>query len=158
MNKRQIYALLFALALALTIWLPVHSQSSVTHFYIAPNGNDTNPGTIDRPWASIHHAATVLTVGDTVYLRGGSYAINQQIRPKHSGTEKNWITYISYPGEIATIDARQIKIASPSGEPPFEHDQGAFQIEGLSYIRVKNLQLRHSHNAGFTIRDSHDIE
>ncbi|MBL1173505.1 right-handed parallel beta-helix repeat-containing protein [Pantanalinema sp. GBBB05] len=158
MNLRQVSVLLFAIVLALAVWLPIRSQPTIRSFYIAPNGNDTNPGTIEQPWASIHHAATMLKPGETVYLRGGTYEVTQQIRPHRSGTATAWITYTSYPGEQATIDANQIKVAPPSGNPPFAHDQGAFQIEGLGYIRVRNLQLRNSHNAGFTIRDSHDIE
>ena len=35
---------------------------------------------------------------------------------------------------------------------------GAFQIEGVSYIRVANLTLINSHDAGFTIRDSSNID
>lgn len=158
MTIRQVPVLLFAVVLALSIWLPIRSQPTIHSFYIAPNGNDANPGTIDRPWASIHHATAVLKPGETVYLRGGIYEVTQQIRPQHSGTKTAWITYASYLGEQVTIDANQIQVAPPRGTPPFAHDQGAFQIEGLSYIRVRNLQLRNSHNAGFLIRDSHDIE
>lgn len=158
MKIRQGSVLLFAIVLALAVWLPIRSQPTAHNFYIAPNGNDANPGTIDRPWATIHQAAAMVMAGDTVYLRGGRYAVNQQIRPRHSGTQQNWITYTSYPGEQATIDASQIKVAPPTGQPPFEHDQGAFQIAGLGYIRVGNLRLVNSHNAGFTIRDSHDID
>ena len=37
-------------------------------------------------------------------------------------------------------------------------DNGAFQIEGVSYVRVANLTVINSHDAGFTIRDSSNID
>jgi hypothetical protein len=127
-------------------------------FYVALNGSDSNPGTFDKPWATINHAAEALKAGETLYLRGGTYRISQQIRSKNSGTEKAWIVYSSYPGEQAIIDAQDVKVGPPVGNPPFPHDQGAFQIERVSYTRIKNLELNNSHSAGFTVRDSHHIE
>ncbi|HIK30579.1 MAG TPA: hypothetical protein IGS17_06305 [Oscillatoriales cyanobacterium M59_W2019_021] len=67
-------------------------------YYVAPEGNDAHPGMIDRPWATPNKAATVLQPGDTVYLRGGTYRISQQILPQQSGTIDRWITYAGYPG------------------------------------------------------------
>ena len=44
----------------------------VTRF-VAPTGNDGGPGTADRPWATINHAADEAKAGDTVVVRGGDY-------------------------------------------------------------------------------------
>lgn len=129
-----------------------------TTFYVALNGSDSNPGTFDKPWATINHAAQVLEAGETVYVRGGTYRLTQQIRTKNSGTKNAWIVYSSYPGEIATIDAQDVKVGPPVGTPPFPQDQGAFQVEGVSYIRINKLKVTNSHNSGFTVRDSHHIE
>jgi hypothetical protein len=38
-------------------------------YYVAPSGNDSNPGTMDRPWQTIQKAADTLIAGDTVYIR-----------------------------------------------------------------------------------------
>src|SRR5512136_1194798 len=40
-------------------------------FFVAPDGDDANPGTFEQPWATANHAAEVLEAGQTVYLRGG---------------------------------------------------------------------------------------
>jgi hypothetical protein len=127
-------------------------------FYVDLNGNDSNPGTLNKPWATINHAAEVVKAGESVYIRGGTYRVNQQIRAKNSGTKIAWIVYSAYPGEQVIIDARDIQVGPPVGTPPFPHDQGAFQVEKVSYIRIKNLELNNSHSAGFTVRDSHHIE
>ena len=71
-------------------------------YYIAPYGDDNNPGTLTEPWATITKANTVLQAGDTVFIREGSY--NDRIEPINSGTQGNYITYMAYPGETPVID------------------------------------------------------
>ena len=48
-------------------------------YYISPNGNDSNPGTIDEPWKTFSYALksnqnngnSPLGPGDTLYVREG---------------------------------------------------------------------------------------
>jgi hypothetical protein len=42
---------------------------------VSPDGDDANPGTADRPFRTVRHAATRAEAGDTVVLRGGTYPI-----------------------------------------------------------------------------------
>lgn len=72
-------------------------------FYLAPNGNDRNTGTIDQPWATLAFAISQLVPGDTLYLRGGTYA-ESGLTIKLKGTVDAPITIESYPGERAIID------------------------------------------------------
>jgi hypothetical protein len=157
-RKLSLLSLLIFFLFGLLITISGRAEESGNIFYVAPNGRDSNSGTLAQPWATINHASEVLKAGDTVYLRGGTYRLSQQIRPKNSGTKKAWIVYSSYPGEQAILDAQNVKVAPPVGEPPYPHDQGAFQVERVSYIRIKQVKITKSHNAGFTIRDSHYIE
>jgi hypothetical protein len=126
-----------------------------TEFYVALNGKDSNPGTLELPWATINHAAEVLTSGQTVYVRDGIYKLSRRILVRNSGTELAWITFSAYPGEFAVFDASGIDIGNPNTYP---HDQGTFQIERVCYIRVIGLVVHQSHQAGFMIRDSHHVE
>ncbi|MCD4697953.1 MAG: right-handed parallel beta-helix repeat-containing protein, partial [Bacteroidales bacterium] len=71
-------------------------------YYVAPYGDDNNPGTIAEPWATFTKANTVLQAGDTVFIREGTY--NDRIEPVNSGTPGNYITYMAYPGETPVID------------------------------------------------------
>ena len=127
-------------------------------FYVAPNGSDTNEGSRAHPWATVNHAANVLKAGETVYIRAGIYTPTQQIQAKHSGTVDAWITYSAFPGEPVIIDAKAIPVGPPLGKPPFAHDQGAFQLENVQYIQVRNLEIINSHNSGITVRNSHYID
>jgi hypothetical protein len=155
--------LLTVLLLLSGVWLSQRTiaqdpATSAAVFYVAPDGDDHNQGTLAQPWATIQHAASRLQPGETVYIRAGIYAIAEQIRAQHSGTADAWIVYAAYPGERVVIDAEAIVVAPPSGQPPFPQDQGAFQLENVSYIRVKHLEVTNSHNAGFTVRDSDHVE
>jgi len=67
-------------------------------FYISPDGDDKNPGTIDKPWRSLHKI-NELKPGDVVYLRGGLYYINHTIYITVSGEPHAYITIRNYPGE-----------------------------------------------------------
>ena len=51
-------------------------------FYVAVDGSDDGPGTRDRPWATINHAADVVEAGARVIVRGGHYALRSQVRPE----------------------------------------------------------------------------
>jgi hypothetical protein len=127
-------------------------------YYVATTGSDSNPGTQDQPWATVNHAAEVLRPGEMVLVRGGTYLLLKQVRPIQSGSAQAWITYAGYPGETAVLDASAMDTFAPAVAPPYPQDNGAFQIEQVSYIRVKNLTVIRSHNAGFTIRDSDHID
>jgi parallel beta-helix repeat protein len=65
------------------------------------NGDDANPGTLTEPWKTIGKANKELQIGDTVYIRKGTY--NEIIEPFNSGSEGQKITYKAFEGESVTI-------------------------------------------------------
>jgi hypothetical protein len=42
-------------------------------YYVAPDGNDSNPGAATRPFKTIGRGAGLLKPGDTLYVRAGTY-------------------------------------------------------------------------------------
>jgi hypothetical protein len=118
--------------------------------FVAPNGDDGGPGTFDAPWATVNRAANEARAGDSVMIRGGYYALKDQVRVRNSGRADAWIMFKAYRGEAAILDANAVLPANP--------DNGAVQIEGVSYIQISGLAVINSHNAGFTIRDSSHID
>jgi hypothetical protein len=123
-----------------------------THF-VAVNGSDDGPGTAKRPWATLNHAAEQAAAGDTVVVRGGHYVLPGQVRPRNSGRPDAWIAFIGYLGEEAILDAQMVQ-----RPPSAVLNNGALQIEGVSFIRVANLTVVNSHDAGITVRDSSDVD
>ncbi len=80
-------------------------------YYVAPNGDNSNDGSKEKPWKTINFAMTRLQAGDTLYLRGGTYFEN--VYCAIAGTAEKPITFRSFPGEIAVLDG---------GIPEFEND------------------------------------
>ncbi len=78
-------------------------------FYVAPDGNDGNAGTREKPFATLARARDAvreskkagLTKDITVLVRGGAYRLKEPLvfGPEDSGSEKHSITYAAYPGE-----------------------------------------------------------
>ncbi len=73
--------------------------------YVAKNGDDSNPGTMESPYLTISMAASVAEAGDVVYIREGTY--EETLTPANSGTAGNPIIFQSYPGEKVIISAME---------------------------------------------------
>ncbi len=67
-----------------------------------PISNDTNPGTQQLPWLTIHKANRTVLAGDTVIVKAGIY--HDWIGPYAAGTYDYPITYISEPYHAAVLD------------------------------------------------------
>ncbi len=120
-------------------------------YYVAPSGDDGNPGTINLPWQTIQQAADTLVAGDTVYIRAGVYP--EQVVPQNSGSAGSYVTYAAYPGETVMIDGSGITLPDDL--------VGLFHISGKECIRVSGLRLVNAgpndDNAGFLVLDSGHI-
>jgi len=101
--------------------------------YVALDGADTNPGTLEKPWRTIQKAAKTAKAGNTVYVRGGVYRERVTIKVSGSATE-GMITFQNYPGEKAVVDGTGLSV--PASE------NGLFLIAGRSYIVIKGFELR----------------
>ena len=62
--------------------------------YVAPDGNDANPGTEAQPWRTIQKAMNAATPGATVNVRGGTY--RERLTLNVSGTADKPIVFQPY--------------------------------------------------------------
>ncbi len=87
--------------LLLAFWAPAVAED----FYVAPNASPGGTGTLSNPWtlATALDHPTVVGPGDTIWLRGGTYA-GAPFESFLSGTAANPIIVRQYPGERAMID------------------------------------------------------
>lgn len=74
-------------------------QLQAATWYVAPNGNDNNPGTLAQPLKTIPEAIDRANAGDVIELRGGTYPSNEIRIPKNN------LTIRSYASEWAVIEA-----------------------------------------------------
>jgi hypothetical protein len=91
--------------------------ASAREFYVAPDGNDANPGTREQPFATparardaVREAKQQASGPITVFFRGGTYFLEQPLRfgPDDSGTKDGPIVYTSAPGEKAVISGGRV--------------------------------------------------
>jgi hypothetical protein len=67
--------IIFAAATLACAYLPltaVRAEAQAT-YYVAPNGNDSNNGSIGSPWLTPKHSSSVVQPGDTVIFEDGTY-------------------------------------------------------------------------------------
>ena len=111
-------------------------------YYVAPDGDNSYHGNETHPWRTIQKAADTLIVGDTVYIKEGTY--NEQVIPQNSGSPGNYITYTAYPGHTVTIDGDGIS---------FSNWRGLFETNDKSYIKISGLRIINSEYFGISVRD-----
>ncbi|NLY01297.1 MAG: right-handed parallel beta-helix repeat-containing protein [Rhodopirellula sp.] len=105
---------------AALLGLASHAAAATT-LYVAADGNDANPGTADRPFATLERARDEIRQrkaavglaedGFTVELRGGTYQRSQplQLTAKDSGTPSTPIIYRVSRGEtVRLVGGREV--------------------------------------------------
>ena len=87
------YAVLSAIALAANL-------ARATQFYVAPGGNNFNAGTAAAPWATLQHAADVVSAGDRVVVKPGNY---KGFYLDTSGAAGSPIEFFAEPGVLINV-------------------------------------------------------
>ncbi|OGV68224.1 MAG: hypothetical protein A3K19_32780 [Lentisphaerae bacterium RIFOXYB12_FULL_65_16] len=136
--------------LALTVPL-VALAATATEYFVAPNGNDADPGTREQPWLTTGKANATLQPGDTATFPDGTYP--GVIEPAASGTEAAPITY-----RAATPRA----VVLSGGKASSGKDLCVF-LKGRSHIVLSGFQLLPERGGWFlwegtshcVMRDSH---
>ena len=144
---------LFALALALAT---VQAFGAV--YYVATDGSDSAAGTKGAPFASLNKANKVVTAGDTVWIRGGVYDLNDTVYvPRYKMTaaihltasgesDDNRIYYFAYPGERPIFDATNLPVGIA-----YDHDGS---IDSILYTSPIVVEAKYLHLKGFEVRNT----
>ncbi len=106
-------------------------------FYVAPWGDNANPGTRDRPWATPGYGSRQLGPGDTLIILGGRYILSEydaDIITPPSGTADAWITIQGEEGHRPILAGRDNLLT-------------AVNLSGVQYVRIRNLEITHDNTA-----------
>ncbi|WP_259391411.1 hypothetical protein [Paenibacillus sp. 1011MAR3C5] len=108
------------------------NEASARDYYVSPQGNDTNPGTMNAPLASIQKAIEFVQPGRSVILLEGVY--HQTVSIEKSGSpEQGYITLRNAEGQTPILDGKGVQ----------QTQDGAISIDNASYVRVAGLEIRH---------------
>lgn len=122
---------------------------SATNYFVATNGNDSNSGTIDKPFATLGKAQSEVVAGDTVYIRQGTYKVSEaEIMEHYTSGSTTWsrvfkmsksgtgpdkrICYSGYKNERPVLDLSDVK---PENERVI-----VFYVSG-SYLHFRNIEV-----------------
>jgi hypothetical protein len=108
-------------------------------FYIAANGDNRNPGTIQQPWKDFTNVNNLmLNPGDSILIRGGDtipvggpapFSVGPPLMPQGSGTLQRPIVISSYPGP------------GPTATIQVYGNFSAIKIVNYGGYRIANLNL-----------------
>jgi hypothetical protein len=136
-SSRGVIRVKFPILFMLLVCLSDAVGQSNTSFYVATAGNDSNPGTQISPWRTIQHAADAARAGSIVNVRAGIYEELVSINASGNASD-GYITFRSYPGETAILDAEHF---TPAGR------SGILTIHDRSYVRIEGLEIRNYRTA-----------
>jgi parallel beta-helix repeat protein len=147
---------------------PTNTPAPENIHYVSLLGSDQNPGSFDQPWKTLDYAASRLEPGDILYVRGGTY--NEQMDVRGNGRPGSPITVSGYPDETAILDG-QGKLPSSDGsylitvrgdwivikdlEIANSGQSGVFS-EG-KHVTVENMNIHHAQGAAITLTGDYDL-
>ncbi len=108
-----------------------------TSYYVSPSGNNANPGTRSRPWATPGYGSRQIQAGDTLIVLGGRYLLSQfdaDILMPPSGTSNAWTVIRGEAGNRPVLAGRDNLLT-------------AIDLSGRSHVRIENLEITHDDHA-----------
>lgn len=105
---------------------------AIGDYYVATNGNDSNPGTLALPFLTIQKAANVAVAGDVVIVRDGTYTSSSSplVTLSHSGTASNYITFQAENKWGAVLSGNNNSI------------DNSFYFDNASYIKIVDFEFK----------------
>ncbi len=131
-----------------TVFILIFSSILINaQIYVSPDGDDSNPGSIDKPYKTISYALGQAYGDTTIYLRGGIYELSSTLKPPRSGSAGKYIKLWAYPGEIPILDF--------SGQSYSSSSRG-FNLS-RDYLYFKGLVIRNAGDNGINISGNYNI-
>jgi hypothetical protein len=153
MNRASASVSLLAFAVGLGL-LP-GASALAKEYYVATTGSDSAAGTFEAPFATLPKAVGVAAAGDTVWIRGGTYAITTPasagagILFNKSGTsDGSRIKYWAYPGEVPVFDFADMPVSSSGYTMGFVVSGSFLHFKGLE---ICNVQMTTYSNNGISV-------
>ena len=172
--KVQAWLNAIAVLAAIVAPLSAYTAPAQADFFVAPVGADANPGSADKPFATLSRARDAirekLRAGNgrdlLVLLRAGTYVLPEPLvfGPEDSGSQTQSIVYAAYPGEKPVLSGGRLlgdwqKTSSQvwtSKLPPSLSGPPGFRSLFIAGRRATRARLpnRHEANPYFRLHDA----
>lgn len=134
---------------AVTVCLLVLHSIYATTWFVAPDGDDGNDGTIDEPFATMQQGHDEAEAGDTIYFRGGTYEFSRGARDdcgvyltKSGDSDDKRICYFAYEDERPVFDFSGLQLGSATS--------AGIRINGSEYLHFRGLEICNVPQPGFS--------
>ena len=111
--------------------------------YVSPYGDDSNSGTINKPFKTLSAAVTAAKEVTTIYLRGGVYSSSAKIKISKSGNSNSYYKLWAYPAERPILD--------------FTGSNSDGISLGGNYWHIKGLEIMKAGHNGLNISGSYNV-
>lgn len=142
---------ILSLALLLSVSIAASAQ-----IYVATDGNDSNPGTEEAPFLTIHHAVDVVEPGQTIWIKGGTYTISERIKiPAKNTSADAMIRMWAMPGTgEVIIDGSAMHHTAMAD---FKMGRCIYVNHLANYWHFKGLTLCNAEDNGMKVEGSYNI-
>ncbi len=131
----------------LILFVSFFANDISAQIYVATDGDDSNPGTLELPLKNITAAVTLVQAGDTIYVRGGIYILTTTISISKSGAENNMYYLFAYQDERPLLDFSSMPVSSSNR---------GIRLSG-SYWYIKGLDIKGAGDNGMNMSGSNNI-
>lgn len=129
-------------AICLCVPLVLVGAAPQAVYYVSTEGNDTNPGTADKPFRTVQKGVDACGPGETVRIRGGVY--EERVLLKRSG---------SYFGRDITITAdadEPVVLAPKAGNTAY----AIFDTGGQDHLIIRGIRVKNNPECGIAVTGS----
>ena len=122
------------LLIIILLSFPIISYSST--FFVSTIGSDNNPGSKEQPFKTLNKAWSVISTGDTIFLRAGKYS--NAIMPattyfrNKNGTSTDPIVITNYQNEKPVLDY---------SDATFTTGKCGLCFENVEYLHIKGIRI-----------------
>lgn len=144
-KSKQWQCLLILLLMLVMLFAACPANGS--DYFVAPDGNDLNDGSIGSPFRTIGRAHDEVVAGDTIFLRGGVHYYTRKISIDNSGASGNRITLQAYQNEVPILDFSGM----------IRKDRGIQMSYSANYWHLKGFTIRYAGDNGLYTNSSYNI-
>lgn len=145
-------------------------------YYVSPSGNDSDPGTLNSPWAAPGYGSKQISGGDTLIIQSGNYHLSvfwdDMITPP-SGTANAWTVIRGAANsrpvlqgsnnlfsavDLSNRDYIQIADLEICSDNGAHFREGVTSWDPAHHIRLENLNIHHIDGMAVNMRDIQHLE